>query len=137
MRSGPRSRSTSACSMIPSSPPIAEPNTIPTRVGSKPFSPASATASLAEATANCTFRSSLRASLAEMTVVGSKPLTSAAIRTGKPSVSNAPMKSTPLRPLRAASQDEGTSFPIGVTAPSPVTTTRRIRQVYQTAEDLP
>ncbi len=123
--------------MIPSSPPIAEPKTIPTRVGSKPLSPASATASFADATANCTFRSNLRASLAETTVVGSNPLTSAAIRTGNPSVSNAPMKSTPLRPLRAASHEEDTSFPIGVTAPRPVTTTRRIRQVYQTVEDLP
>ena len=78
----------------------------------------------AEASASRTFRSSLRASLAETTVVGSKPLTSAAIRTGKPSVSNAPMKSTPLRPRarrptmrtrrsRSASPPPGPSPPLG------------------------
>src|SRR5215210_4401846 len=46
-RSAPRSRSTSACSMIPITPPIADPKTIPTREGSNPFSEASATASFA------------------------------------------------------------------------------------------
>jgi len=51
-------------------------------------------------------------------------LTSAAIRTGKGLGSKARMKSIPLSPARAARQVEGASFPIGVTAPRPVTTTR-------------
>ena len=46
-----------------------------------PSSAASATASRAAASASRTFRSSLRASLCEATVLGSKPFTSAAIRT--------------------------------------------------------
>ena len=69
-RSGPRSRSTSACSRMPGTPPIAEPNTIPTRVGSNPFSPASASASRPAATPSSTLRSSFRASLAETTWTG-------------------------------------------------------------------
>jgi hypothetical protein len=117
--------------MIPSTPPIAEPKTIPTRLGSNPFSSASPTASFAEATASSTLRSSFRASFAETTLPGSKSLTSAAIRTGNSDASNARMKSTPLRPSRAASQVEGASFPSGVTAPRPVTTTRRTVLVYQ------
>src|SRR5215208_7158952 len=120
--------------MIPRTPPIAEPKTIPTRAGSKPFRPESPIASRAAATAHTTFRSSFRASLGETTLVGSKSLTSAATRTGNSDASNARMKSTPLRPASAASQDDATSFPIGVTAPSPVTTTLVMTLVYQSGD---
>jgi hypothetical protein len=57
---------------------------------------------------------------------GSKPFTSAAIRTGKPLASNVSMKRTPLLPATAASQVERASLPIGVIAPIPVITARRM-----------
>ncbi len=56
----------------------------------------------------------------------SKPLTSAAIRTGYSDASNASIQPTPLRPATAASHVDGASSPIGVTAPRPVMTTRRM-----------
>ena len=71
-------------------------------------------------------RSSLRTSFGDATAVASKSFTSAAIRTGKPLASNERMKSTPLSPATAARHVDGASLPIGVTAPSPVTTTLRI-----------
>src|SRR4029077_5900468 len=124
MRSGPRSRSVSACSTIPIKPPIAEPKTIPTRCGSKPFRPESVSASLAAPSASTTLRSSRRSSLGCASPAGSKSLTSAATRTGSPSASNARIQSTPLSPATAARQVSGAVFPTGVTAPRPVTTTR-------------
>jgi hypothetical protein len=45
------------------------------------------------------------------------------MRTGKSLASNERMKSMPLSPATAARQVDGASPPIGVTAPSPVTTT--------------
>jgi len=71
-------------------------------------------------------RSSRRASFGPTIAAGSKPFTSAAIRTGNALVSNVLMKSMPLRPATAASQVDRQSFPSGVTAPSPVTAIRRI-----------
>src|SRR5829696_3389410 len=47
------------------------------------------------------------------------------MRTGKPFASKERMKSTPLSPATAARHVLGASLPIGVTAPRPVTTTRR------------
>src|SRR5206468_2738026 len=129
-RSGPRSRSVSACSRIPGTPPIAEPKTTPTRVGSKPLRPASPSASRPAATPSSTFRSSLRASLADTTAVGSKSLTSPAIRTGRPSVSKVEIQPIPLSPASAARQVEATSSPSGVTAPTPVTATRFMAEPY-------
>src|SRR5580765_7718430 len=123
-RSGPRSRSVSACSRIPGTPPIAEPKMIPTRDGSNPFRPASSRASRPAATPSRTFRSSFRASFGETTCVGSNPFTSAATRTGRPSVSKAEIQSIPLSPACAARHVEGMSSPSGVTAPMPVTATR-------------
>ena len=70
-------------------PPIAEPKRIPTRFGSKPFRPASSSASRAAPSASRTLRSSFRASFAEATDVGSKPFTSPAIRTGYSDASKA------------------------------------------------
>src|SRR5438093_2222653 len=123
IRSGPRSWSTSCCSMIPRNPPIAEPKTTPTRAGSKPLSFASSFASVAAASARRTLRSSRRASFGETSAAGSKSFTSSATRTGKPLASKDLMKSIPLSPATAARQVEGASFPIGVTAPRPVTAT--------------
>src|SRR5215212_10636023 len=126
-RSGPRSRRVSACSTIPISPPIAEPKTIPTRCGSRPFSPESAIASFAAPSARTTLRSSRRSSFGGASPAGSKPLTSAATRTGNPSASKARIQSMPLSPATAARHVSGAVFPTGVTAPSPVTTTRLTR----------
>src|SRR5581483_5835445 len=123
-RPGPRSRSVSACSRMPGTPPIAEPKMIPTRAGSIPFSPASVSASRPAATPRRTLRSSLRASFAETTSLGSKPLTSPATRTGRPSVSNVEIQPTPLSPAVAARQVDAASRPSGVTAPMPVIATR-------------
>jgi hypothetical protein len=110
--------------MIPRKPPIAVPKRIPTRSAEyAPSSPASATASLAAPSERRTFRSSLRASFGEATWVGSKSFTSAAIRTGNSLASKERMKSMPLWPATAARHVDGASAPIGVTAPSPVTTT--------------
>ena len=128
IRSGPRSRSTYVCSTIPGRPPIAEPTTTPTRAGSTPLRPPSRQASCAAPSASRTFRSIRRASFAGATVVGSKPFTSPAIRTGYSLASNAWMKSMPLSPATAAFQVEGASRPSGVIAPSPVTATLLIEQ---------
>ena len=62
------------------------------------------------------------------TVAGSNPLTSPAIRTGYPLVSNPWMKSIPLSPASAERHEDGASRPIGVRAPRPVIPTRRIAQ---------
>ena len=105
-------------------PPIAVPKRIPTRSGEyTPSTPESATASRAAPSERRTFRSSLRASLGPATWLGSKSFTSAAIRTGNSLASKALMKSMPLSPATAARHVDGASPPIGVTAPSPVTTT--------------
>ena len=77
------------------------------------------------ASASSTLRSSFRTSFGDAAVVGSKSFTSAAIRTGKSLASKERIQSTPLRPSSAARHVEGASLPIGVTAPRPVTTTRR------------
>src|SRR3990170_4997560 len=56
---------------------------------------------------------------------GSKPLTSAAKRVGYLAASNLVMGPMPDRPSPMAVQNSSTVFPTGVTAPSPVMTTRR------------
>src|SRR2546430_4049074 len=114
-RSAPRSRNTSACCIIPRKPPIAEPSTMPTRVGSNPSSLASSTASFAAHTASSTLRSSRRASLIGTTPDGSNSFTSAATRTGNSLASNERIQSIPLRPSTAACHVEGASLPSGVT----------------------
>ncbi len=126
-RSAPRSRNTRCCSAMVTMPPIAEPTRIPTRVGSNSSIPASSHASWAAATARRTFRSIRRASFGGIRADGSNPLTSPAIVTGNSLASNASMNPIPLLPARAASQVEGASSPIGVTAPKPVMTTRRMK----------
>jgi hypothetical protein len=59
--------------------------------------------------------------------VGSKSFSSAATRTWYALASKERIQSIPLSPSTAARHVEGASFPSGVTAPSPVTTTRRMR----------
>src|SRR5436305_9565266 len=125
-RSGPRSRSVSACSRMPGTPPIADPKTIPTRSGSNPLSPASVSASRPAATPSSTLRSSFRASFGDTTCVGSNPFTSPATRTGSPSVSKVEIQPIPLSPASAARHVSVASSPSGVTAPTPVIATRVI-----------
>ena len=72
-------------------------------------------------------RSRFRARFGVTASAGSKSLTSAAILTGKSSVSNARMKLTPLRPSTSPFQVVCMSFPSGVTAPTPVMATRLIQ----------
>src|SRR6185503_5390136 len=96
------------CSTIPIKPPIADPKTIPTRCGSKPFRPESASASFAAPSASTTLRSSRRSSFGP----------------ASPAASKARIQSMPLSPATAARQVSGAVFPTGVTAPRPVTTTR-------------
>ena len=107
-------------------PPIADPTRIPARAGSTPSAAPSFQASRAAATASTTFRSSRRASFGPTTSTGSKSFTSDAMRTGNPPASKERMKSTPERPAIAASHVDRASWPSGVTAPKPVTATRRI-----------
>ena len=102
------------------------PMTTPTRRGSSTLSSASRAASIAAATPKWTSLAVRRTSLALIAAAGSKPFTSAAMLTGKASASNARMTSTPLRPDTSASHVEAASFPTGVTAPTPVMTTRLI-----------
>jgi hypothetical protein len=56
--------------------------------------------------------------------VGSNPLTSAAMRIGRPLASKAAIGPTPERPAASPSHDAQAVSPSGVTAPTPVTTTR-------------
>src|SRR5204863_10114775 len=93
------------------------------RIGSNPSSAASDMASLAAPSESRTFRSSFRTSFGDATDDGSKPFTSAATRTGKPSASNERIQSIPDSPATAARQVDGASLPSGVTAPRPVTAT--------------
>src|SRR5580698_1702933 len=67
----------------------------------------------------------MSASLCDRYRSGSKPFTEAAMSLRSFSVGNSVMKSTPDRPASRLCQKVGTSFPTGVTTPSPVTATRR------------
>ena len=82
-------------------------------------------ASRAATSASCVVRSLRRISLRSMTRLASKSLISPAIRLVRRSGSNAAMCRTPDLPATSRSQNVGTSLPSGVTAPMPVTTTRR------------
>src|ERR1035437_409203 len=68
-----------------------------------------------------------RAILRSIPTVGSKSLTCAAMRTSRPEGSNVLIVLTPEAPARRFSQKAVAVLPIGVTAPRPVTTTRRAR----------
>ena len=126
IRLGPFSRSTRCHSRMDRMPPIPEPTRAPARVGSiwEKSTLASSTASTPAASAYWMKRSSFLSSFFSITFSGSKPLTSAAILASRRLGSNRVMGPTPDRPSQMARQYSGTEFPRGVTAPSPVTTTR-------------
>src|SRR4051794_24057100 len=66
-----------------------------------------------------------RAIFGSMTVVGSKPRTSAAIWTSKADASKPWIRRVPVTPATRLAQYVGKSLPFGITAPRPVTTARR------------
>ena len=126
-RSGPRSSRIWCCESTLSTPPAAVPNTTPTRSAhSAAMSrPASALASFAATSANFALRSMCRRSLDEMCASGLKFLTSPPMRTLNWVGSNREMVSMPEQPASRLAQASGALLPTGVTAPRPVTTTRR------------
>src|SRR5262245_17768042 len=89
------------------------------------FRAASAKASLAATRANLALRSMWRRSFDEMCSSGLKFLTSPPMRTSKPLASKSVRVSMPEHPATRLLQDSATLLPTGVTAPIPVTTTRR------------
>src|SRR5918912_2530494 len=85
-------------------------------------SPASSRAMRLTATANWAKRSMRRASLTGMYRLGSKPVTSPAMRTHKADASNAAMGPMPQTPADRLAQNSSTVRPIGLRTPRPVTT---------------
>src|SRR5690242_1294276 len=90
-------------------------------------SPDARTASVAAAIANVMFRPENRYfEVSDTYRDRSKSLTSAAILVGNRLASKCVMYPIPLPPARRTSHIDCTSFPTGVIAPMPVTTTRRL-----------
>ena len=85
--------------------------------------PASSNASFAAATAYCEKGSILFAALKSMRSFATKSFTSAAICTLNSEASNFVIGPIPTLPSLIPVQNSSTVFPIGVTAPRPVTTT--------------
>ena len=107
-------------------PPIPEPITTPV------LSPIARTSKFESWTAICAAampywvkRSIFFISLFSPNAVASKFFNSAANLTSWPEASNRVMRSMPLLPANAFVQNSDAELPIGVTAPRPVTTTRR------------
>src|SRR6185295_13345391 len=125
MRPGPFSRYFLSCSWSSCRPPIPLAMIAPQRKRSslEKSSFASATASLAAATAYWAKGSIRFASLGSMYWPGSKFLISAPNVTECPVTSNLAILAAPLLPVRRAFQKASTLFPTGVMAPSPVMTT--------------
>src|SRR5215831_5910250 len=125
-RLGPFSRMTRCHSRMVRMPPMPEPTSAPARVAStwEKSIFASSTASTPATIAYWMKRSSFLSSFFSITFRGSKLLTSAAIRESRRLASNRVIGPTPDRPSQTARQYSGTEFPKGVTAPSPVSTTR-------------
>ena len=117
-------------SMICSMPPPPVLTTTPTRsrcsgvIAAKSM-PLWATASLPAAIASWMKRLIRRAILASMNALGSKSMTSAAIRTSCPEASKLWMSRVPVTPACRFAQYVGKSLPMGITAPRPVMTARR------------
>src|SRR5579884_1744666 len=110
-------------------PPIPVAMTAPllsSRPGSERFRPESSMASFAATSANCEKRSMRLDSRFPISASGSKSLTSAAKRVEKSLGSNAVMGPTPLSPAISLRQNSSLVLPRAVTAPRPVTTTRRL-----------
>ena len=108
-------------------PPMPVPMTPPTRAlnSSSVGSLASSIASRAATKANCVKRSMRRASLRPISCSGFHSLTSPAMRVMKSLASKAVIGAMPDSPAIRRFQKSSRVLPIGVTAPSPVTTTRR------------
>src|SRR6185369_7119527 len=87
--------------------------------------PESRTASFPAAMASWMKRLIRRAIFASITVVGSKSRTSAAIRTSNADASKLLTSRVPVTPATRFDQYVSKSLPIGMIAPSPVTTARR------------
>ncbi len=103
-------------------PPMPLVTATPSRYGSTSGAPASAHASRAATSANCSHRSIFLACGLPMTATGSAAA-GAAILTGRVSTHGSVRRRTPLVPASIADQVDATSPPSGVVAPSPVTTT--------------
>ena len=103
-------------------PPMPLLTATPSRYGSTSGEPASAQASRAATSANCSQRSIRRACTRPTTATGSDAA-GAAIFTGSASTQDSVRRCTPLVPASIADQVDATSPPSGVVAPSPVTTT--------------
>src|SRR3990172_6444902 len=123
--SGPFSFKTSyQCSMA-GRPPMPAPMYTPTLSAFSPVisKPESRKASRPAAMAYWMKRSIFFISFLSMDSLGSKPGTSPAIWTGKPSGSNLVMRLMPDLPATAPAQHSSTPLPRGLTMPNPVTTT--------------
>src|SRR5688500_9447589 len=114
----------SATSPIPP-PPVFTTTAMSSRLWSPMSSPEWSIACRPAATAICANRLMRRACLKSIQSFGSNPLISAAMRTSSPVGSNWLIVATPETPATRLAQKVGTSLPMGVTAPSPVTTARR------------
>src|SRR6266550_5826282 len=128
-------------SMIASIPPPPVLTTTPTRsrsssvIAAKSI-PESAMASLPAAIAKWMKRVMRRAIFGSIAAAGSKPRTSAAMRTSNPVVSKPWMRRVPVTPATRFDQYVGKSLPIGMTAPSPVMTARRAGSISGKKDDL-
>ena len=124
-RPGSRPVSFRVANSISPIPATAQFTTTPVRSASSParLRPASATASRAAAMASWLKRAERRTLLVSSNAAGSKPLTSPAIRVGRPLGSKAVIVSIPDTPLTRACHVVSRSLPTGVMAPKPVTTT--------------
>src|SRR6202012_2676087 len=103
-------------------PPIPLVTETPSRSGSTSGEPASAHASRAATTANCSQRSIRRAWTRPTSCAGSTAATPG-IRAGRSFAQSSVSALTPLFPASIPDQVDATSPPRGVVAPSPVTTT--------------
>src|SRR5919198_4777447 len=125
-RSGPLVRSTFSLASSELIPPIPVANTTPvSSLSTFPSMSESCQASVAAVSANWVDRSSRRACFAPSATDGSKSTHSPATLDGMGSGSTSVRGPTPERPAVIPSQYAFTPTPTGVTAPSPVTTTRR------------
>ncbi len=123
-RSAPRSGKSRCCSASLVTPPIAEPKRMPTLPDRTPRAPTRhVPAARPRARTGRCARAVAPPSPGRRPTGRSHELAGDADR--EPLDVEALMKPTPLRPATAASQVEGASWPRGVTAPKPVTATRR------------
>ena len=124
---GPSARNRSTCDSANATPPSAEPIIAPTRSRSSVAGStrASATASRALVTASCEKRSSRLARFASRWSCGRKSGISAAIRLRNRVGSNRVISRTAERRAVRPDHKPSAPVPIGVTAPTPVITTRR------------